>query len=168
MQLGVSFTWNHAKRTKIWTLKRSKIWTPKSRIFSQCSQLFGHRGVNTFRIRIFVQWRCGCIETKLKNMFIILYEDGTCRFIEVECIATPPDGMLFHDKVPLSICHASLTVCWCPFYSWEEKDSARECFSHENIQFEMKIILRFSSLELQWVRLKSILNFNHVQLSINL
>ena len=31
VRLGVSFTWNHAKRTKIWTLKRSRIWTPKSR-----------------------------------------------------------------------------------------------------------------------------------------
>ena len=31
MRLGVSFSWNHAKCTKIWTPKRSKIWTPKSR-----------------------------------------------------------------------------------------------------------------------------------------
>ena len=31
MRLGASFSWNHAKCTKIWTPKRSKIWTPKSR-----------------------------------------------------------------------------------------------------------------------------------------
>ena len=31
VHLGVSFSWNHSKCTKIWTPKRSKIWTPKSR-----------------------------------------------------------------------------------------------------------------------------------------
>ena len=31
VRLGVSFTWNHAKRTKIWTPKRLKLWTRKSK-----------------------------------------------------------------------------------------------------------------------------------------
>ena len=86
--LGVSFTWNYAKRTKIWTPKRSKLWRPKSRMnfWAMQSIIWAPQCKHLKRQNFCTAkaWLHGCVVTRLKNMFTILYGLRSVLRIRIE------------------------------------------------------------------------------------